>query len=111
MPEILRCAVIGAGGIGLEHIRSLLKCPQASLVAIAESDPKRCKEAGDIYKIPRSYIDYREVLDQPDVDAVTIALPNYLHAPLCKLANMSCWKSRWRRTRRKPSRSLMRPGR
>jgi predicted dehydrogenase len=82
MPERLRCAVIGAGGIGLEHIRSLLKCPQASLVAIAESDPKRCKEAGDIYKIPRSYTDYRELLDQPDVDAVSIALPNYLHAPV-----------------------------
>jgi predicted dehydrogenase len=82
MPERLRCAVIGTGAIGIEHLKSLASCPQASLVAIAEKDPKRCKEAVDLLKIPRSYLDYRELLDQPDIEAVTIALPNYLHAPV-----------------------------
>jgi predicted dehydrogenase len=82
MPERLRCAVIGTGAIGFEHLKSLAGYPQATLVAIAEKDPKRCKEAVDLYKIPRSYLDYREVLDQPDIEAVTIALPNWLHAPV-----------------------------
>ena len=82
MSERHRCAVIGAGAIGLEHLKSLAHCPQATMVAIAESDPKRCKEASDMYKVTRSYTDFRELLDQPDIDAVTIALPNYLHAPV-----------------------------
>lgn len=34
----------------------------------------------DLLKIHRSYTDYRELLEQPDIDAVTIALPNHLHA-------------------------------
>lgn len=80
MPERLRFAVIGVGAIGLDHLNSLLHCPRASAVAIAESHAGRAKEAADRYKIARSYLDYRELLEQPDIDAVTIALPNQLHA-------------------------------
>jgi predicted dehydrogenase len=82
MPERLRCGVIGTGAIGLEHLTSLSQCPRATAVAVAESNPARAKEATERFKIPRSYSDYRELLDQADIDAVTIALPNYLHAPV-----------------------------
>lgn len=80
MSDKLRCAVIGTGAIGVEHMKSLARCPHASLVAIAESDPKRAKEAADQHRLARSYSNYHELLDQPDIDAVTIALPNHLHA-------------------------------
>ena len=80
MAERLRCAVIGTGAIGLEHLCSLSQCPRAAAVAIAESNPARAKEASERFKIPRIYSDYRELLDQVDVDAVTVAVPNYLHA-------------------------------
>src|SRR6266436_2680106 len=82
MADKLRCAVIGAGAIGLEHLQSLTSCPRAAAVAIAENHPLRAREASERFKIPRSYADYRELLEQPDIDAVTIALPNYLHAPV-----------------------------
>jgi len=82
MSVTLRCAVIGTGGIGLDHLNSFLHCRRATVAAIAESSPARAKEASERFKIPRSYADYRELLEQPDIDAVTIALPNYLHAPV-----------------------------
>src|SRR5271163_1901407 len=82
MGERLRFGVIGAGGIGLEHLSSLSQCPRATAVAIAENNPARAKEASERFKIPRSYSDYNELLDQADIDAVTIALPNHLHAPV-----------------------------
>jgi predicted dehydrogenase len=82
MAERLRCAVIGVGAIGLEHLSSLSQCQRGTAVAIAENHPGRAKEASDRFKIPRSYSDYRELLEQADVDAVTIALPNHLHAPV-----------------------------
>jgi predicted dehydrogenase len=82
MPERLRCGVIGTGAIGLEHLASLSQCTRANAVAVAETNVARAKEATDRFKIARSYIDYRELLDQADIDAVTIALPNYLHAPV-----------------------------
>ncbi len=82
MREKLRCAVIGVGAIGTEHLNSLLHCPRAAIVAIAETNPQRLREAAEKFHIPRSYANYQELLEQPDIDAVTIALPNFLHAPV-----------------------------
>ena len=38
MSDKLRCAVIGAGAVGMEHLTSLLSCPRAAAVALAETD-------------------------------------------------------------------------
>jgi predicted dehydrogenase len=80
MREKLRCAVIGVGAIGTEHLNSLLHCPRAAAVAIAETNPQRLREAAEKFHVPRTFTNYQELLDQPDIDAITIALPNYLHA-------------------------------
>jgi predicted dehydrogenase len=80
MGERLRCAVIGIGSAGLEIINSLLHCPRATVVAIAETNPQRAREVCERFKIPRNYAAYPELLDQPDIDAVAIALPNQFHA-------------------------------
>jgi len=82
MREKLRCAVIGVGATGIEHLNSLLHCPKAATVAIAELNPQRLREAAEKFHVPRTYTNYRELLEQPDIDAVTIALPNFLHAPV-----------------------------
>ena len=60
MADKLRCAVIGAGGIGLDHLHSLATCHRAAAVAIAETNPQRAREASARHNIPRSYVDYRE---------------------------------------------------
>lgn len=80
MPERLRCGVIGAGACGLQHLNSLLHCPRGTVVALAEVHPGRLKEAADRYRLSRSYAKYADLLDQPDIDAVTVAVPNHLHA-------------------------------
>jgi predicted dehydrogenase len=80
MREKLRCAVIGAGAIGVEHLNSLLHCPRAAIVAVAETNPQRLREAAEKFHIPRTFTNYKELLEQPDIDAITIALPNFLHA-------------------------------
>jgi len=78
--KMLRCAVIGAGAIGLHHMEGFKKHPQAELVAVAEVNPQRRQEAVEKFKIPAAVEDYRDLLKDPGIDAVSIGLPNYLHA-------------------------------
>lgn len=75
-------AVIGAGAIGIDHIRSFQQHPAAKVVALAEVSPERGREAVETYGIPSLVTDYRELLQRDDIDIVSIALPNYLHAPV-----------------------------
>ncbi|MFA5056735.1 MAG: Gfo/Idh/MocA family oxidoreductase, partial [Opitutaceae bacterium] len=79
-------AVIGAGAIGQHHLNSFRKHPAARIVALAETNPERGREIAELFSIPDLYADYRDVLRRPDIDAVSIALPNYLHAPVALAA-------------------------
>jgi predicted dehydrogenase len=82
MPERLRCGVIGVGARGWQHLNSLLHCARAVPVAVAELHVGRAKEAADRYRLSRSYTKPQDLLDQPDIDAVTVAVPNHLHAQM-----------------------------
>lgn len=77
-----RVAVIGAGAIGLDHLASFGLHPAAHVVAIAEVSPKRGREAAERFGVPEVETDYRAILARDDIDVVSIALPNYLHAPV-----------------------------
>jgi predicted dehydrogenase len=73
-------AVIGAGGIGQDHLASFKLHPAAKVVALAEVSPERGREAAEKFGIPEVVSDYRKLLRRSDIDVVSIALPNYLHA-------------------------------
>src|SRR5436190_14237518 len=53
---------------------------EAEVVAVASPTPGNAQELARKYGIPRVYLDYREMLAQPDIEMVTIAAPNHLHA-------------------------------
>lgn len=80
MPQKLRCAVIGAGGIARSHINGFRKHASAEVVAIAELSPERRQEAMTTFEIPRGVENYKELLEDKSIDIVSIALPNFLHA-------------------------------
>lgn len=84
--EPIRVAVLGAGAIGLDHIQSFQLHPAARVVALAETSPERGREAADRYGIPELVTDYRELIGRDDIDVISIALPNYLHASVALAA-------------------------
>ena len=84
--DTFNVAVIGAGAIGLDHINSFQQHPAAKVVALAETSPARGREAADRFGIKELVTDYRKLLRRADIDVVSIALPNYLHAKVALAA-------------------------
>lgn len=81
MSEKIRAGVIGVG-VGEYHIRGYEAHPAAEVVALADVNPVRLAEAGAAHGITRLYTDYQAMLAQPDIDVISVALPNALHAPV-----------------------------
>jgi predicted dehydrogenase len=74
-------AVIGAG-VGRAHIREYLASPEANLVAICDADAARLKAVTADLPGVATYTDHKALLKHPGLQAVSVALPNFLHAPI-----------------------------
>src|SRR6185295_5843911 len=68
----IRTALIGVGNRGTEHVRRVLLQADVRITAICDTDANARDRAQGLAKrdSPRSYSDYREVLDLKDVDAL-----------------------------------------
>ena len=84
MPDVTRFGIIGTGMMGCEHIRSLAQIPHARVSAVADPVETSLDAArvalGDRAEGVRCYSDPRELLRDPNVDAVVVASPNHTHA-------------------------------
>ena len=80
MPKKYGVAVIGTGMIGHGHIAGFQQSPHAEVLAIAEKSPERGQEAARKFSVPEVHENYRDLLRRKDIAAVSIALPNHLHA-------------------------------
>lgn len=83
----LHLAVIGTGGMGTSHLSRLIeRGPQDDIEVTRVCDVyrKRLDHAASIASLPpnRATMDYRKVLDDPNVDAVVIATPDHWHTKI-----------------------------
>jgi predicted dehydrogenase len=63
------------------HAEAFQQVPEAEVVAVADVDGERAKEFAAKYEIPQVFTSYEELLARGGVDAVSVALPVFLHAP------------------------------
>jgi predicted dehydrogenase len=71
----LKIGVIGCGGHGRGHIGRYAEIPDAELVAVADANPERAREAALAFGVPHPYADYREMFARHALDIVSLALP------------------------------------
>lgn len=77
----LGVGVIGAGGISrAAHLPNLARNPRVNLVAVADIDGSRARQAADDFGVPYAYDNYQELLDNPEVEAVTVTTWPSAHA-------------------------------
>jgi predicted dehydrogenase len=83
--EVIRVAVCGVRGQGKGHVSGYNKLPNARIVAICDVDQRVIAEPMKEVTTrngsePKYYQDIRKLLDDKDVDAISLAIPNHWHA-------------------------------
>ena len=79
--EKINVAVIGLGWPGQRHLEGYFKVPFVRVAAVCDASPALLAETQARFGVADGYADYREALACPEIDAVSICLPNFLHAP------------------------------
>lgn len=77
----LRFGIIGcgAGALHLEGLAGRVANPRAEVVAVAGLEEERCGKLAAKYGVPRVYREFQDLIADPDVEAVVVAVPNSLH--------------------------------
>ena len=76
----VRFGVLSTANIGRNQVNpAIQKARNAELVGVASRDADRAREFARAAAIPRSYGSYEALLEEPDIDAVYIPLPNSMH--------------------------------
>ncbi len=84
--ERIGVAVIGVNGRGKSHIAAVAKNPGAEVRAVVDIDQAVGERAATMVakeqggSRPTEYSDMRKMFESKDIDAVSIATPNYWHA-------------------------------
>ena len=82
MAKTLRVGIIGLGWPGVEHLKGYLASGKAQVAAVCDVDDERRERIADEHRIPEAYADYKQMLRNAEIDAVSNCLPNFLHAPV-----------------------------
>src|SRR5438132_3402980 len=81
----VRVAVCGQRGRGKDHIRGFAKVPGVEIAALCDVDERvlsqRLNDVEDLgLPRPKSYVDIRKLLEDKQIDAISIATPNHWHS-------------------------------
>jgi predicted dehydrogenase len=71
----VKLGIIGCGVIGAQHVQSGSELGNCEVVAIADRSEARAAEVAAQYRVPSVYYDSTPLLDDPNVEAVILALP------------------------------------
>src|SRR5689334_24252591 len=72
--------IIGAGMYGKVLMKHLQKDGRANILWVNSASETTTRSAAEEFGVPQWTLDYHEILADPEVDAVVIATPPYLHA-------------------------------
>lgn len=81
----MRVAVIGVGSMGKNHARVYHEMEGSNLVSVADVNGELAAEVANTYGA-RAYSDYRKMLQEEDLDAVSIVVPTRQHWDVAAVA-------------------------
>ncbi len=76
---MIRVGLVGAGTMGRMYARAFTQCKSAELVAICDLDLSKARSLGRRWHVRSLYANCEEMLRSEDLDAVTVATPDFHH--------------------------------
>ena len=80
--DTLRVGVIGVGWAGLQHLAAYDALPGVATVAVAAVEAEARDEAAAQHGVERRFDRWEDLLEVDGLDAVSVATPTFLHAPI-----------------------------
>jgi predicted dehydrogenase len=74
--------IVGAGFVGPHHVDAVRRLGFVDIVAVAGSSEASAQKKAEALGARKAYGSYEALLDDPDVQVVHNATPNYLHYPV-----------------------------
>jgi predicted dehydrogenase len=79
----LNVGIIGAGGIANKlHLPQLAALPGMTVTRLSGRSPARLRTLAERFGVPHWSHEHGDILKDPDIDAVVVALPHPLHVPV-----------------------------
>ncbi len=77
----LKVCVVGAGDMGVRHLKGWGKVKEAEVVALVDDAPARLQALGALLQsTTKLYADYRQAIDEARPDVVSVCVPTAYHA-------------------------------
>ena len=79
-------AVVGLGIWGETHVKTYAHHPNVDLVRVCDMNEDRAKQKAEEYSVGTYGTDFREVMDDPAVQAVSVVTPDFAHTDIAVAA-------------------------
>ena len=86
MDKRIGMGIVGAGFVGPHHIDAVRRLGFVDIVAVAGSNEESGRRKAEQLGARTGYGNYQALIDDPDVQVVHVATPNYLHYPVISAA-------------------------
>jgi len=85
-----KVGVIGCGRISPTHLVSISQNEDCELVAVCDNKPERAEAAAKKYGC-KAFTDYKDLINNPEIDVIHLCTPHYLH-PIMAIEAMEAKK-------------------
>ena len=86
VPEPLKVGVVGVGWAGQQHIKAFHAVDGVEIVAVAGMETELLESIRAEYGIPHGFARWEELVELDGLDAISVAVPTFLHAPIAVAA-------------------------
>lgn len=82
VPATLKVGVVGVGWAGQQHVKAFSAIDGVEIVAVAGMETELLESIQSEFHIPHGFARWEDLVELCGLDAVSVAVPTFLHAPI-----------------------------